>query len=231
MTEAMTEAMTEYEKKWNEQYEKLLDFKQKNGHCEVPAVFVQDKALGSWVSRQRSIHVNNTMRQDRMEVLDKIGFVWKADNILARVAAGRAKGDEKRWLQQYKKLVELKRNNGHCVVPFNYEQDKSLGRWFHTQRNFHAKNKIRLDRKELLDEIGFVWKASDDIAARRSSTTDDVRYLVIWIISRFLVKLFFSHSFCACLICVGFGPGSRHHQQCGSTKRSTGRNGTITKPH
>jgi hypothetical protein len=36
---------------------------------------------------------------------------------------------EKQWNKQYKQLVEFKRNNGHCMVTFKYEQDKPLARW------------------------------------------------------------------------------------------------------
>jgi hypothetical protein len=56
------------------------------------------------------------------------------------------------------------------MVRRRYEQDKSLGRWVHQQRTDHNKNKIRQDRKRLLDEIGFAWKA--DTLAARASTTD-----------------------------------------------------------
>jgi hypothetical protein len=55
-------------------------------------------------------------------------------------------------------LVEFKRKNDHCMVPRSYDQDRSLGQWVRTQRNNNKNNKIRLDRKKLLDELDFVWK-------------------------------------------------------------------------
>jgi hypothetical protein len=45
------------------------------------------------------------------------------------------------------------------MVPFKCEQDKSLGIWVITQRSFHESHKLRLDRKSLLDEMGFAWNA------------------------------------------------------------------------
>jgi hypothetical protein len=45
------------------------------------------------------------------------------------------------------------------------------------QRARHVNDKMLPDRKELLDKIGFVWKA--DFLATRSSSTTDVRCLVI----------------------------------------------------
>jgi uncharacterized protein YbgA (DUF1722 family) len=133
-------------KLWNQQYEKLLEFKRENGHCRVPQSYEQHKTLGQWVAKQRNLHVNNKIRQDRKRILDEIEFVWKADH-------------DKLWHQQYKKLVEFKRKKGHCLVPQRYEQDKSLGQWVSHQRNHHVNNFIRRDRKILLDEIGFAWKA------------------------------------------------------------------------
>ena len=156
----MTEGLTKNDKKWNLHYEKLVAFQQTNGHLRVPKVFVPDKSLGNWVNRQQHLHASNKMGQDRKNLLVEIGFVWRVDYSAVRLSEW-----DKKWHQQYKKLVELKRKNGHCMVPFNYELDKSLGRWVGTQRDRHGNNKMQPDRKELLDEIGFVWKV-DCIAAR-----------------------------------------------------------------
>ena len=163
----MTEVLTKYDNQWNMTYETLVEFKRKNGHCLVPFRYEQDKSLGDWVVRQRSFCNRQKMRLDRKELLDEIGFVWKADNIAARVPF-----EDKKWHQQFNKLVEFKQKNGHCIVPTEYEQDKALGNWVKTQRFSHSKNKMRLDRKELLDEIGFVWKATPDCNAARVSGDD-----------------------------------------------------------
>jgi uncharacterized protein YbgA (DUF1722 family) len=144
--------MTVHDKQWNMQYEQLLEYKRKKGNCMVPRKHEQDKSLGIWVSRQRGLHKNNEIRLDRKELLDQVGFAWNPDRYY------NFKPDDKLWHQQYKKLLEFKRMNVHCRVPHSYEQDKSLGEWVSTQRQYHKDKKLRLDRKELLDEIGFVWK-------------------------------------------------------------------------
>jgi hypothetical protein len=137
-----------YDKLWNTKYEQLVEFKRKNGHCRVPRRYQEDVTLGNWVNTQRKSHSENKLRLDRKELLEKLGFIWKV----------RGPSTDKTWHQQYEKLVKLKRNNGHCLVPQGYEKDVSLGMWINTQRQFHSKNKLRLDRKVLLDDIGFVWK-------------------------------------------------------------------------
>jgi hypothetical protein len=189
----MTDVMTEYDQKWNIQYEKLVEFKQKNGHCLVPQKYKEDKGFGRWVAGQRVKNKNNKMGPFRKELLDELGFVWEVD-VAVRLAdsiAARVSGDDKKWSQHYETLVEFQQTNGHCFVPWKDKQDnKSLIRvWVGKQRQLHNQNKIRLDRKELLDAIGFFDCKSDTITAR-SSTTDDVRGLVICIISPFGRVLF-----------------------------------------
>jgi hypothetical protein len=65
---------------------------------------------------------------------------------------------DKKWNMQHEQLVEFKRTNGHCLVPQKCEQDKSLGEWVNEQRTLHNNDKIQLDRKTILDDIGFAWK-------------------------------------------------------------------------
>jgi hypothetical protein len=76
----------------------------------------------------------------------------------------------RKWHLQYKKLVEFQRQNGHCIVKIKGWKDagnKSLAIWVSNQRQTHVRNNMRLDRKELLDQLGFAWKVS-----ARSCTTD-----------------------------------------------------------
>jgi hypothetical protein len=150
---------------WKKQYEKLVAFQRKNGHCLVPRGYKEDASFGLWVSCQRGLHVNNKLRLDRKDLLNKIGFAWRVDKYA-------------RWNKQYEKLVAFKRKNGHCIVPQKYQEDASLGKWVDNQRTAHTNNKMRPDRKKLLDEIDFVWKADTLAAAARSSTTN-VRGLII----------------------------------------------------
>jgi hypothetical protein len=149
-------------KKWNVQYEQLVEFKRTNGHCMVPYTYEQDKSLGHWVSKQRTQYNNNKLLLDRNRLLEDLGFAWKDDGAYTFNLT------DKIWHQQYEKLVEFKRRRGHCIVPSEYEQDKPFGQWAATQRRFHIKNKMRPERKELLDKIGFPWKTHALALAARS---------------------------------------------------------------
>jgi hypothetical protein len=163
--------------------------------------YEQDRSLAEWVKKQRTFHNKNELRLDRKELLDEIGFVWKGD------VAYTFKQDDKLWHQQYEKLVKFQRKIGHCKVSGRYKDDKSLGVWVMNQRARHVNDKMLPDRKELLDKIGFVWKA--DFLATRSSTTD-VRGLVILDRSTLWADIIFLTLVISPLICVDFGFGSFH---------------------
>jgi hypothetical protein len=83
----------ELESQWNKQYEKLVEFKQKNCHSSVPRSYKQDKSLWQWVTRQRQCHVKNKMLPHRKELLDEIGFAWKkAVAVAARSSTTNVRG-------------------------------------------------------------------------------------------------------------------------------------------
>jgi hypothetical protein len=155
-----------------------------------------------WVGKQRQFHANNKIPIYRKELLDELRFAWKASpkfggrSSSVEKDGGIDEEDSKGplddigfvwrvdksdlannplWNQNYANLVEFKRKNGHCLVPQRYKEDASLGKWVGTQRGYHTNNKLRLDRKVLLDELGFVWRVkrprtclaeSEQIAAR-----------------------------------------------------------------
>jgi hypothetical protein len=203
---------------WHRQYEKLVAFQRKNGNCLVARGYKENASLGVWVNKQRQLLTNNKLRLDRKDLLNKIGFVWKAPGVAAN-----NKNNDKTWQQQFEKLVEFKQKNGHCLVPRIHEEDASLGNWVHRQRNYHANTKLRPDRKKLLDEIGFVWKVDPRAAARSPST--NVRGLVITAsLFHALFKSFSNSRSCSAFnLCVlGLGFGFRNaNQQSGTSKRNT----------
>lgn len=65
---------------WNSKYQELIEYKQEYGTVDVPTKYDQNRALGRWVSTQRSQykawkHDQEThMTHQRYEKLVKIGF-------------------------------------------------------------------------------------------------------------------------------------------------------------
>lgn len=85
-------------------YLELVDFKEKNGHARVPS---NDKNLGVWVGTQRKQYrlkqkgLPSHMTDERIEMLDKIGFIWEVNT----------------WNDRYDELKEFYEENGHFSVP------------------------------------------------------------------------------------------------------------------
>jgi Helicase associated domain len=56
---------------------------------------------------------------------------------------------------------------GHCKVPDRYKPDKPLGTWVKKQRLANACDQLKEDRKQMLDDLGFVWRITDKTDAEK----------------------------------------------------------------
>ena len=71
-----------YNDLWQQRFEELLEFKQINGHCNVPQVYKPNKALGLWVHTQRTRYKKmkegklSPQNGERFQCLEKVGFQW-----------------------------------------------------------------------------------------------------------------------------------------------------------
>ncbi|CAB9515209.1 helicase [Seminavis robusta] len=128
----------EQETLWNSQYAKVVRFKEEYGHTCVPYRYPEDEGLGIWVHNQRIRNKNGTLRPDRKEKLDKVGFTWDFDEIY-----------EKSWLDSYEELKQCYTKKLAIGTP--------LGKWVDYQRIRFANGSLEPERKAMLDEIGFEW--------------------------------------------------------------------------
>jgi hypothetical protein len=128
---------------WMKMYQRLVEYKKKNGTAGVPQRCKADPKLSKWVHNQRQRCRDN----EQMELLNAIGFEWQS--------AGRFRRSQ--WEEMYQRLVKYKKLHGTTLVPQRYEADRSLGRWVNKQRTY-CKLKSRVD---LLNGIGFVWNVKE----------------------------------------------------------------------
>jgi hypothetical protein len=63
---------------WNKRIKQLIRFNKEHGHCNVPYKYEADTSLGLWVSKQRKNYSGNRMKQERIDELNDLGFVWDA---------------------------------------------------------------------------------------------------------------------------------------------------------
>mmetsp|Transcript_23009 Transcript_23009/g.47800 ORF Transcript_23009/g.47800 Transcript_23009/m.47800 type:complete len:321 (+) Transcript_23009:156-1118(+) len=70
------EGIYSYEDLWEFRFDQLKEFKAVNGHCNVPYRYSIDPTLGRWVQNQREFRKKRTLRKDRVERLEELGFQW-----------------------------------------------------------------------------------------------------------------------------------------------------------
>ena len=147
----------DYQKEqWHERFQELVDFHAKHGHAQVPHTLKENRPLARWVKRQRYQYrlkidgKQSAMTQERVELLEKLGFVWDSHGAA--------------WEDRLKDLEEFKNKHKHCNVPSNYPQNSSLASWVKCQRRQYKlfregkPSNINLDRIIQLEKIGFEWE-------------------------------------------------------------------------
>jgi hypothetical protein len=127
---------------------------------------------------------NPRLTEERRRRLEAIGFEWKVKNKMKRYY-------DRQWDAMFEKLLKFKEEQGNCLVPKRYPPDIKLGTWVHTQRIQYRKYlagtssskegqfedaedeeesakgeeeqhfRLTEDRRQRLDDIGFVWSARD----------------------------------------------------------------------
>eukprot|EP00546_Thalassionema_frauenfeldii_P006919 CAMPEP_0178921154 /NCGR_PEP_ID=MMETSP0786-20121207/15402_1 /TAXON_ID=186022 /ORGANISM="Thalassionema frauenfeldii, Strain CCMP 1798" /LENGTH=247 /DNA_ID=CAMNT_0020595299 /DNA_START=228 /DNA_END=971 /DNA_ORIENTATION=- len=111
---------------WHYHFQKLLTFRQQFKHCLVPCVYKDDPSLARWVKRQRYhyyLYMNGKatpMKQERIEMLEDIGFIWHAQEAL--------------WEERLNELLQFKKKHGHCSVPTKFPQNQPFATWVKLQR-------------------------------------------------------------------------------------------------
>ena len=134
---------------WEQGFECLLQFIEREGHSKVVISFVTKDGykLGVWVARQRVNKKRNKLSPDqikRLESLPKWSWGVKEDA----------------WEQGFECLLQFIEREGHSKVPRNFitEDGYKLGPWVNTQRVNKKRNKLSPDQIGKFESLkGWVW--------------------------------------------------------------------------
>jgi len=75
--------------RWDQMFERLVEFKKLHGHCLVPNRYANDPSLGAWVSTQRRHYkiltsgrtdLTTPMNAERASRLANLGFAWSTSD-------------------------------------------------------------------------------------------------------------------------------------------------------
>ena len=126
---------------WYEMYGKLILFKECHHHSNVTK-FYQDKSFAFWVHRQRVFYRNKVLSQDKIKLLETIGFEWSPCDAY--------------WNRRYEELKVFKSTHNHCNVSRSCE-NKLFAQWVVNQRMLYKNNRLSANKIKLLNTIGFEW--------------------------------------------------------------------------
>lgn len=130
----------------------LKAYKEKHGHCRMKGREIFDGfSLGSWVLGRRKALAKGQLSQERIDVLDALGFIWDALEDDFQRGLG--------YLKAYKKEF------GDCSVPalFDIPDKFNLGTWVSSRRADYKNSRLPKERIEALDALGFIWDEIEEL--------------------------------------------------------------------
>ena len=140
-----------FEDQWERNFVLLEHFKEREGHCNVPALHEEDGInIGKWIDRQRQVkkgNVSGNLSSEQIERLESLGMIWESW--------------EDQWERKFALLEQFKEREGHCNVPaLNEEDGINLGKWLYWQRQVkkgNVRGDLSSERIERLENLGVRW--------------------------------------------------------------------------
>jgi hypothetical protein len=140
---------------WQVKFEKLVEFRNNEGHCRVPHNWNEDLGLAQWCKRQRYQYKllvegkKSSMTPDRKNALDELGFIWNSNEAV--------------WEERLADLQSFQQKYGHCNVPSDYPDSPPLAIWVKTMRRQYRllwrgeQSSLTEERIARLERLGFEW--------------------------------------------------------------------------
>lgn len=142
----LEDSTSKFDTNWMENYNLLIDYKREYGHVLLSCLeSYKECNLGAWLYRQRVAYTNNTLREDRANLLLDLGVFLGS-------------WDEDGWEYKYSYAKKYFEDNGHLNVPIGYMTGGfNLYSWIHFQKQKKLKNELSEDRIKKLNDISMKW--------------------------------------------------------------------------
>jgi len=148
---------------WEVNYIRLLEYKLKNGNCNVTRT--QDKVLANFVYKQRVNYKKKELTISQIQKLELINFEWNTTN----------KYNSNAWELKFSLLKSFYKKTGHSLYR-KTDGNESLYHWVLLQRMEYKKQRLKTERIDLLNSIKFVWNTS---SVSLKSRGDDYKWLLM----------------------------------------------------
>jgi hypothetical protein len=122
---------------WEERFDELEAYHAEHGHTRVSKR--EDQKLAEWVLGQRQKHRLGKLRPERREKLESLGFDFSPQLVP--------------WEERFDELEAYHAEHGHTRV--SKREDQKLAKWVCKQQYVHQCGKLRPERREKLESLGF----------------------------------------------------------------------------
>lgn len=145
------ESENSFERAWYAAYAEAEEYFLKNNDLKVPSGYKTARGikLSDWIIRQRRARRENRLGDEKVKLLDKIGFVWELPSV---------------WEEGYRHAKEYFETFGNLDMQKAYKcsDGYALGQWVFNYRNARNRNKspvnISSNQEKMLEQIGMVWQ-------------------------------------------------------------------------
>jgi hypothetical protein len=138
---------------WERMLKILRIFCRTHGHADVPPNPAPD-SLSHWLAKQRRAWRDGRLDQRQVKRLENLGVL---------LPAGTTREERyheelnRRFDEMFQKLVAFKQQHGHCDVRLDDGHGGKLRTWVLNRRNESRAGNLRADRRQQLEQIGFLW--------------------------------------------------------------------------
>lgn len=152
---------------WEERLRQLQEYKREHGDCDVPARYTPNPQLGKWVTMQRHSHKKRELGEDRVNILEDLGFNW----VVPRGIRGETKGLRRvrSWGPEHPRFRTFSRSNirkeEELVESEESSDDDDDGR---NDRESEKEEKIKRDIPDRrnapvpIGEVGYTFRKQFD---------------------------------------------------------------------
>lgn len=139
---------------WREKYDKMVEFKNKYGHLDIPK---EQSSLYRFQNLQKKKYSEGKLSNKKIELLNAIGIEW--NYIKNR--------NEVQWQNRLREIREFKNEHGHLDVP---RSNTSLYKFLSKQRNLYLKGELIESRiTDLINEGVCLTSKNQDIRLNNNS--------------------------------------------------------------
>lgn len=136
-------------KSWDDMLKLALECKDRTGWFPGPLTPDEDQKLIHWVSRQRILYANTSLREDKFKKLKSVNFPFTFI--------------KEKWLKMYDRLIKYKEEKKLDDFTRHIIDDNSLNLWVTNQRRRKTLNQIESEEYDLLLKAGISFDLNSDI--------------------------------------------------------------------